>query len=101
MISGFIEVRFFAVSIRVSPFMALLVEAEMLKVSALMRLAAISKERRVRVLGSKKRWITVLPRSVGTFLIGRCDISLNDSAVSRMKPISLAESSSIPKICLC
>ncbi len=69
------------VSMSVSPLVAELVDAEILKVSALMRLAAISKERRVRVEGSKKRFIIVLPRRVGTFLIGRSEISLNDSAV--------------------
>lgn len=68
----------------VSPFVALLVDADMLKVSALIRFAAISKERRVRVLGSKKRLITVLPRKVGTFLMGRRDISLKDSAVCKI-----------------
>jgi hypothetical protein len=44
--------RFFAVSSKVSPFTMLLVEADMLKVSALSRFAAISKEVRVLVLGS-------------------------------------------------
>ena len=50
--SGFIASRFFAVSIRVSPLTTLLVEAEMLIVSALRRFAAISKEVLVRVLAS-------------------------------------------------
>jgi len=58
-----------------------LVEAAILKVSALRRLAAISKESRVLVEGSKKRLTIVLPRRVGTFLIGRADISLKDRAV--------------------
>ena len=40
---------------------------------------------RVRVEGSKKRLTTVLPRSVGTFLIGRSATSANDSAVDRMQ----------------
>lgn len=45
--SGFMAMRFLAVSIRVSPFRMELVEAEMLKVSALIRFAAISKDIRV------------------------------------------------------
>jgi hypothetical protein len=44
----------------------------MLMVSAESRLAAISKEVRVRVEARKKRLMTVLPRRVGTFLISRC-----------------------------
>jgi hypothetical protein len=65
--SGIMASIFLAVSARVSPLVVLLVEAEILKVSALILLAAISKERRVRVLGSKKRVTTVLPRRTGTF----------------------------------
>ena len=45
------------------------VEAETLIASADKRFAAISKLVRVRVEASKKRLMTVLPRSVGTFLI--------------------------------
>jgi len=71
---------FLAVSISVSPFLADEVEAEILNVSALMRLPAISKLSRVLVDGSKKRLITVLPRRVGTFLIGLLDISLKEFA---------------------
>jgi hypothetical protein len=44
--------RFLAVSARVSPLEMLLVEAEILTVSALSRFAAISKEVLVLVLGS-------------------------------------------------
>ncbi len=36
--------------------------------SALSRLAAASKDSRVRVESSKKRFTTVLPRRVGSFL---------------------------------
>ena len=75
---------FRAVSIRVSPFRALLVEADILKVSALIRLAAISKDNLVRVDGSKKRLTTVLPRRVGTFFIDRDEISLKESANCRI-----------------
>jgi hypothetical protein len=56
---------------QVSPLETLLVETLKFKESALSLLAAISKEDRVRVEASKKRLMTVLPRSVGTFLIGR------------------------------
>lgn len=79
--SGLIASIFLAVSIKVSPLVAELVEAEILKVSALIRLAAISNDRRVLVEGSKKRLTIVLPRNVGTFLIGREEISLKDLAV--------------------
>jgi len=82
---------FLAVSARVSPLVVLLVEAEMLKVSALILLAAMSKDRRVRVLGSKKRVTTVLPRRTGTFLMALDEISLKDSAVLRMCPMSETE----------
>lgn len=71
-------------SIRVSPLVAELVEAEILKVSALIRFAAISKESLVRVEGSKNRLMMVLPRRVGTFLIERSEISLKDLAVLRI-----------------
>jgi hypothetical protein len=64
-----------AVSINVSPFDTLLVEAEILTTSADSRFPAISKDVRVRVEDSKKRLMTVLPRRVGTFLIGRVETS--------------------------
>ena len=54
------------------------------------RLAAISKEVRVRVDGSKKRLMTVRPRSAGTFLISRLETSRNVSAVSSRCVISAA-----------
>lgn len=84
MMSGCIAEIFRAVSINVSPLVVLLVDAAILNVSALIRLAAISKESRVRVEGSKNKFITVWPLRVGTFLIGREEISLKDSAVSSM-----------------
>ena len=73
------------------------VEAEIFIASAESRLAAISKDVRVRVDDSKKRLIIVLPRRVGTFLIEREETSLKDSAVSRMVSISSTSSSRIPK----
>src|SRR5690606_24320316 len=61
------------------------------------RLAASSKLVRVRVEFSKKRLITVLPRSVGTFLTSRFEISRKFSAVSSIPLISSAERSRMPK----
>ncbi len=52
MASGRIDSRFLAVSLRLSPFVALLVLEDMVIVSALRRFAAISKDVRVLVLGS-------------------------------------------------
>ena len=75
-------------STRLSPFSRAEPEAEKLRLSADRRFSAISKLERVRVEASKKRLMTVLPRSVGTFLIGRSPTSLNDSAVSRISSIS-------------
>src|SRR5438874_6704053 len=65
----------FAVSISVSPLETLLVDEEMFTTSADKRFPAISNEVRVRVEASKKRLIRVLPRNVGTFLIGRVETS--------------------------
>ena len=64
-------VRLCTVSSRVSPLVVLDMLGVMLMTSADRRLAAISKVVRVRVLDSKKRLTTVLPRSSGTFLIAR------------------------------
>jgi hypothetical protein len=74
---------------------------EMLTASADRRLAAISNDVRVRVAGSRNRLITVLPRSVGTFLIGRAAISPKRSPRSRMVVRSSAARASIPSRCLC
>src|SRR3982074_1213170 len=71
-------------------------EAEMLITSALRRIAASSKEVRVRVLGSIKKFTSVLPRKAGTFFISRVPTCLNAAAGSRMKLISSAESSRGP-----
>src|SRR5450432_636472 len=60
-----------AVSLRLSPFATLEPLAEKLITSADSLLAAASKEILVRVESSKKRLTTVLPRRVGSFLIGR------------------------------
>jgi len=80
-----------------SPFVTDEFEAEMFIVSADSRFAAISNEVRVRVEDSKKKLMIVLPRSVGTFLIERREISLKEPAESRMVSISSTESSRMPK----
>src|SRR2546426_5732158 len=63
--------RFRAVSTRVSPFCTELPLAATLTVSAERRFSANSNEIRVRVDASKNRLTMVLPRSAGTFLMGR------------------------------
>src|SRR3954465_4106223 len=94
--SGAMAWRFIAVSTSVSPFSSAEPEVEKLRLSADRRFSAISKLERVRVEASKKRLMTVLPRSVGTFLMGRSPISANESAVSRMSSISGVDNSAIP-----
>src|SRR5438309_6045839 len=88
--------RFFAVSTSVSPFCTELPDAATFTVSAERRFSANSKEMRVRVEASKNRLTMVLPRSAGTFLMGRSDTSLNGSAVSRIRRIWSAERCSRP-----
>jgi len=79
--------RLRAVSTSVSPFWTALPLAATLTVSAERRFSANSNEMRVRVEASKNRLTMVLPRSAGTFLMGRSETSLNGSAVSRMRRI--------------
>jgi hypothetical protein len=62
--------------------------AEKLMTSAESRLAAASKEIRVRVESSKKRLTTVRPRRVGSFLMGRSATRASSSAVSRISTAS-------------
>src|SRR5438094_2528593 len=64
-----------AISIKVSPFDTLLDDAEIFTTSADRRFPAISNEVLVRVDASKNRLIIVLPRSVGTFLMGLVETS--------------------------
>src|SRR5215210_7356885 len=99
--SGDIASRLRAVSSSVSPLVTEDAEELMLTTSAERRLPAISKEVRVRVEGSKKRLMTVRPRSVGTFLISRSETSRNVSAVSRKCVISSALIPRIPSKFLC
>ena len=96
MASGAIASRLRAVSMSDSPFVTDDDEADMFTASAESRLAAISNDVRVRVEDSKKKLMTVLPRSVGTFFIARLETSLKESAVSRMVLISSTDSSLIP-----
>src|SRR5215210_3021603 len=79
--------RFLAVSTKVSPLLTDDPTAATFTVSAERRFSANSNEIRVRVEASKNRLTIVLPRSAGTFLIGRSLTSLNGSAVSRMRRI--------------
>ena len=79
--------RLRAVSTSVSPLLTLEPVEATLTVSADSRFSANSNEMRVRVEASKKRLTMVEPRSVGTFLMARSLISLNGSAVSRMRRI--------------
>src|SRR5215471_19229226 len=67
--------------------------------SAERRLAAISNVVRVRVLLSKKRLNTVLPRSRGTFLTSRSAMETKGTAVSRMRPITSGGSPSSVSRC--
>ncbi len=76
--SGAIASRLRAVSSRVSPLVTLEVETLTLTASAERRLAAISKEVRVRVEDSKKRLITVRPRRAGYLF----DLAFGDVAKS-------------------
>ena len=99
--SGAIASRFRAVSSSVSPLTVDEAEPEMFTASADSRLAAISNDVRVRVDGSRNRLMTVLPRSVGTFLMGRSLISRNLSPRSSSMAISPALSDSIPRRCRC
>ena len=81
--SGDIASRLRAVSSSVSPLVVDDAEPEMFTASADSRFAAISNDVRVRVDGSRNRLMTVFPRRVGTFLIGRSAISRNRSLRSR------------------
>jgi len=91
--------RFRAVSSSVSPLLTLEVGTLMLMASAERRLAAISKDVRVRVEDSKKRLMTVRPRRAGTFFISRRETSRKVSAVSSRCVISPASSSRMPSRC--
>src|SRR3989339_437465 len=98
--SGCMASRFLAVSRSDSPFDVALVDEEMLITSAESLLPAISKLVRVRVEFSKKTLMTVLPLSVGTFLMARLLTSAKRRAVSRMPSISSRDKSAMPSMSL-
>src|SRR5690242_15275149 len=97
--SGAIASRLRAVSSNVSPLVTLDVETLTFTASADSRFAAISNDVRVRVEDSKKRLMTVRPRSAGTFLISRLETSRKVSAVSSRCVISPGSRSLIPNRC--
>jgi len=99
--SGRIASRFFAVSTSVSPFVTDDDALVQLRASAERTFAAISKELRVRVEASKKRFTTLFPRSDGTFLMGRCRTSFIETARSRTSRISSRLYSASAMQCLC
>lgn len=80
--------RVCAVSFSDSPLETLDPLAVKLMTSAERRFSAASKEIRVRVESSKKRFTTVRPRRVGSFLIGRSATLAISSAVSRIRTAS-------------
>src|SRR5688500_242479 len=100
MISAFKASRLQAVSLRVSPFFNEDASALKLMMSAVNRWAASSKLMRVRVDGSTKRLITVLPRNAGTFLMARSPTALKARAVSSTVVISSALNDSMSSRCL-
>ncbi len=83
-----IACRVIAVSLRLSPLDTLEPLAEKLMTSADSRLAAASNEIRVRVESSKKRFTTVRPRRVGSFLTSRVLTAASSRAVSRTRTAS-------------
>src|SRR6202163_1632482 len=98
--SAFIATRLSMVSSRVSPLLVDETPTLILMTSADRRLAAISNVVRVRVLFSKKRLNTVLPRNSGTFLTSRSAIETNGTAVSRMRSmIAAGMPSSVSRCC--
>ena len=80
--------RVSAVSFRLSPLLTEEPLAAKLITSAESRLAAASKEIRVRVESSKNRLTTVRPRSAGSFLIGRSASERISSVVLRISSAS-------------
>ncbi len=71
-----------------SPFAELDRMMSRLNTSALRRRAAISKVVRVRVLFSKNRLNTLLPRSSGTLFTSRSATLMKLSAVDRIRSIT-------------
>ncbi len=98
--SAFNAWMFCAVSRSVSPFVVLEAAASKEMTSALRNFAAISKEMRVRVLGSRKRLTIVLPRRAGTFFTLRSSTRRNAPAVASTCSISERFRSSMVRRCL-
>ena len=88
-----------AVSFSDSPLLILEPFEEKLMTSADSRLAAASKEIRVRVESSAKRFTIVRPRKVGSFFIGPSLTRANSCAVSRIEIASTFERSFIDSKC--
>jgi hypothetical protein len=93
--SACIAERFATVSSTDSPLVWEEMLIARLITSADRRFAAISKVVRVRVLGSKNRLNTALPRSSGTFFTSRCVTPTKERAVSRICHSTLAGRPSI------
>ena len=83
-----------------SPLFTDEVDTEKFMVSADSRLAAVSKDSRVRVDSSKKSETTVRPRSVGTLGIARSLTSTKESVRRRISSISSSPRSAIDSRCL-
>ena len=98
--SALMAARLRAMSASVSAFDRLEPARVTLIASAESRFAAISNETRVRVDDSRNTLITVRPRSVGTRLISRCEISSIASDVSSTRSISSRLMCSMPSRCL-
>ena len=79
--SGFIELRVSAVSLKVSPFLSEEPSIFIFMISAPSLLAAISKDIRVLVEGSKNKFIIVLPLKIGIDLFCSLLLFLKSFAV--------------------
>ena len=91
-ISTFMASIVWMVSAKLSPLTTEEVEPPILRESAERRFSASSKELRVRVEGSRKRFTMVRPRRAGTFLMERLLTSAKERAVSKIWVISSAVS---------
>ena len=82
-----------------SPFLTEELATASERTSADSRLAAVSKERRVRVDSSKKRVATTLPRRVGTLGTERRSTSAKDSATRRTSAMPSSPRSATDRRC--
>src|SRR5205085_451840 len=97
--STFMLRMLFTVSSNVSPLETEDELAVKFSESADKRFSASSKDMRVRVEFSKNKLTTVISRSEGTFLTGRCKTSLNCEVVDKISAISSLERSLMPSRC--